>query len=204
VANGSNIPGPGPSWDDRPGLRLTEAEQAREDEAMAAYLAATAEDEPPPKDEPLPEDEDLPEDETLWADPGFDEVQDGEADPADVTGGPGFASGSVLDGLGPGPVLAAALEDACEAGLTELPDDAVAGILLAGQRLEARGTAVMLTATAELARRRAADPDPRVGEHTETEIAMLLATSRRAGRRLTGFAIDMTQHHATTAGSRPR
>jgi hypothetical protein len=172
-------------------LRLTAAEQAREDEEMAAYLTATAGDEPP-------------EDAGLWVDPGFGEAMAEEPDPEEpdpvgATGGPGFASGSMLDELGPGPVLSAALEETCQAGLTALPDDDVAGVLLAGQRLEARGTAVMLAATAELARRRGADPDPRVGEHTETEIAMLLATSRRAGGRLIGFAVDMTQLPATSA-----
>src|SRR5438105_4982641 len=41
-------------------------------------------------------------------------------------GGPGFESGSALDGLAPGPVLAQALDDTWSAGLERLSDDELA------------------------------------------------------------------------------
>jgi hypothetical protein len=56
-------------------------------------------------------------------------------DPAGPGGQP-FASGTPLDTLQPGPVLAAALDDALESGLDGQSDDALAGMILAARRCE--------------------------------------------------------------------
>jgi hypothetical protein len=103
-------------------------------------------------------------------------------------GGSGFASGSVLDTALPSPALAAALDDTLSAGLTEMSDDALAGVILAARRCESRATAQMLAAVAELDRRRAADSDHRVAAFIETELALLLTTTKRAAGALLCFA----------------
>jgi hypothetical protein len=103
-------------------------------------------------------------------------------------GGPGFASGSALDTLLPGPVLAAALDDTFTAGLDGLPDDELAGVILAARRCESRATAQLLAAVGELGRRRTASPDMRVAEFVDTELALLLTLTRRAAGTMLGFA----------------
>jgi hypothetical protein len=114
-------------------------------------------------------------------------------------GGPGFADGSALDRLEPGPVLSGALDDVWQAGLTGLSDDEVAGIALAGQRQESRGAAAKLAGAAELARRREATGDWRVIEQTDTEIALLLTMTRRSAANLLEFAISLARLPATMA-----
>ena len=81
-------------------------------------------------------------------------------------GGPGFASGSALDTLPPGPVLAAALDDTFAAGLGRLPDDELAGVILAARRCESRATGQLLAAVGELDRRRQASGDRRQVERS--------------------------------------
>jgi hypothetical protein len=61
-------------------------------------------------------------------------------------GGAGFASGSALDTLIPGPALSAALDDTLGGGLDDLPDDALAGVILAARRCESRAAAQVLAA----------------------------------------------------------
>jgi hypothetical protein len=86
-------------------------------------------------------------------------------------GGAGFASGSALDTLLPGPALSAALDDTLAAGLDGLSDDALAGVILAARRCESRAGAQLLAAVAELDRRREVTGDPRLVEYTDTEVA---------------------------------
>ncbi|HEY2442631.1 MAG TPA: DUF222 domain-containing protein, partial [Streptosporangiaceae bacterium] len=117
-------------------------------------------------------------------------------------GGPGFASGSALDSLEPGPVLTAALDDAEAAGLAGLEDDELAGMMLAWRRTESRAAAGLLAATAELHRRRAAHPDPQVGEHAGDELAILLTMTGRAAAGLLGQAAALTRLPATMAALR--
>src|SRR5579872_7394606 len=126
--------------------------------------------------------------------------------PDQVTGhdgtGPGwapFASGSPLDTAPPGAVLAGALEDITAGGLQNLTDDQLAGVMLAGRRLESRGAATLLAATAELSRRRVASGDTQVIEHVDNEAAILLALTRRAAGRLRLAAADVARLPATTA-----
>lgn len=114
------------------------------------------------------------------------------------SGGPGFESGSVLDGLAPGPVLTAALDDTWQSGYERLSDDQLAGVMLASRRLESRGAAGLLAATAELSRRREASGDRQVIEHIDNEIAILLTLTRRSARTLLEFADSLARLPATT------
>lgn len=114
-------------------------------------------------------------------------------------GGSGFADGSVLDQLEPGPVLAAAVEDAWQAGLAGLSDDEVAGITLAWRRQESRCAAGMLAGVAELARRRDESGDWRVIDQVDTELALLLTLTRRSAGQLLGFAESLARLPATRA-----
>jgi hypothetical protein len=114
-------------------------------------------------------------------------------------GGAGFASGAALDRLGPGPVLARALDDAWQAGLGELSDDELAGVMLAWRRCESRAVAGLLAATAELHRRRADHGDWRVLEHADSEVALLLTRTRRSAGALLEFADTLDRLPATKA-----
>ncbi len=114
-------------------------------------------------------------------------------------GGPGFASGSVLDRLEAGPVLAATADDAWQAGLGGLADDELAGLMLAWQRCESRAAAGLLAGTAELAKRRAAHGDWRVLEHLDTELALLFTLTRRSAGPLLDFAQSLARLPATQA-----
>src|SRR5215469_8616929 len=103
-------------------------------------------------------------------------------------GGPGFGSGTTLDGLEPGPVLVAALDETWDAGLARLSDDELAGVALAWRRCESRAAAGLLAAVGELSRRRTASGNRQVIEHVDDEIAILLALTRRSAGRLLDFA----------------
>jgi hypothetical protein len=114
-------------------------------------------------------------------------------------GGPGFGSGTTLDALPPGPVLAAALDDAWNAGLARLTDDELAGVMLAWRRCESRAAAGLLAAAGELSRRRMASGDQQVIEHVDDELAVLLTLTGRAAGRLLEFADSMARLPATMA-----
>jgi hypothetical protein len=114
-------------------------------------------------------------------------------------GGVGFASGSALDTLSPGPVLAAALDDTFTSGLDALPDDELAGVILAARRCESRATAQLLAAVGELGRRRQASGDRRQEEFIDTELALLLTLTRRSAGTVLGFADGLAQLPATAA-----
>jgi uncharacterized protein DUF222 len=119
--------------------------------------------------------------------------------PPGLPAGPGFAGGGALDTLPPGPALLAAVDDACQAGLGGLSDDALAGVILAARRCESRAAARLLAAVDELGRRRVADPDHRAAEFLDTELALLLTLTRRAAGTLLGFAGGLAQLPATAA-----
>jgi hypothetical protein len=121
------------------------------------------------------------------------ELSPGSAD------GPPFPKGSPLDVAPPGAVLADAVERFCTtgAGVAGMSDDQLAGVMQAVARLQARAAAQLTLAVSELAHRRGADPDHRVGEATGTEVAITLALTRRAAGRLIGFATDLDPLPAT-------
>jgi Domain of unknown function (DUF222)/HNH endonuclease len=228
TGKGSEVPGTVAVWADAADLDgfgrkpLSTEELARQEEALAAYIAATAGDQAPDEDaavwtsldSPPPLDvdswlgqlaDDQPEEEpaaraTTVHPPSvlavdWDDVADHDGS---GPGGLGFESGSVLDHLEPGPVLAAALEDTMSAGLDGLSDDALAGVMLAFRRLESRGAAGLWAAAAELARRRDAAPDPRVGDHIHNETGMLLAWTRPAAQRLLSTGVSLARLPATS------
>jgi Domain of unknown function (DUF222) len=113
-------------------------------------------------------------------------------------GGPGFGSGSALDGLAPGPVLAHALDDTWSAGLERLSDDELAGVMLAFRRLESYGSAGLLAGASELIRRREAGHRQAL-EHLDNEVGLLLAVTRRSAARLLTLAADLARLPATSA-----
>jgi hypothetical protein len=208
---GTNAPSP---------ILLTAVQEAEQDQILAACLAAAA-DEPPDEHAAMWVDPDtgppmgadfelgqLPQDlDELLAEqaatdspplpvPFLDDVTDHDGT---GPGGPGFASGGLLDQLEPGPVLAQALAEVRETGLDQLSDDEVAGVMLAGRRLESRGAAALAAATAELDRRRQATGDARIIEHTDNEAAILLAVTRYSAQKLLDFAAALSRLPATTA-----
>src|SRR6202142_3825349 len=121
---------------------------------------------------------------------------------ADGPGGAGFASGSVLDTLAPGPVLSGALDDVHGAGLAGLGDDELAGIILAARRCESRALADLLAAVAELPPRRVSHRDRRVGEHAAGELAILMTLTSRAATGLMDQAAALRRLPATMAALR--
>jgi hypothetical protein len=199
---------------------LTAGQQAEQEQILADHLAVTAGDEPPDEHMGMWVDPDTgpPMGAEFWLGqlPGELAEETGPADCGppplvlpfldDVTdhdgtgpGGPGFASGGLLDRLEPGPVLAQALAEARDAGFDLLSDDEVAGVMLAGRRLESRGAASLAAATAELDRRRRASGDERIIEHTDNEAAILLALTRASAQRLLEFADGLSRLPATAA-----
>jgi hypothetical protein len=114
-------------------------------------------------------------------------------------GGPGFGSGTTLDGLEPGPVLVAALDETWDAGLARLSDDELAGVALAWRRCESRAAAGLLAAVGELSRRRTAGGNRQVIDHVDDEVAILLALTRRSAGRLLDFAGSLARMPATMA-----
>lgn len=113
-------------------------------------------------------------------------------------GGRGFESGSALDGLAPGPVLACALDDAWSGGPERLSDDELAGVMLAFRRLESYGSAGLLAGASELIRRREAGRRQAL-EHLDSEVGLLLAVTRRSAARLLTLAADLARLPATSA-----
>jgi hypothetical protein len=114
-------------------------------------------------------------------------------------GGPGFGSGTTLDGLEPGPVLVAELDETWDAGLARLSDDELAGVALAWRRCESRAAAGLLAAVGELSRRRTAGGNWQVIEHVDDELAILLALTRRSAGRLLDLADSLARLPTTLA-----
>jgi hypothetical protein len=153
---------------------------AEQDAILAEVLAADYPDEPAPVS-----------DLAGWPDVSFHDHRG--------PGGAGFASGSALDTLVPGPVLAAALDDTLEQGLEGLSDDALAGVILAARRCESRAAAQVLAAVGELDRRREATGDDRLVQHTSNEVALLLTLTRRAASTLLSFSAELSGLPVTAA-----
>jgi Domain of unknown function (DUF222) len=121
-----------------------------------------------------------------------------------VHGGPGggFGQGQAHDTAAPEPRLAALADDAAGPGrdFGGVDDDALMGLIGARSRLSSRQAWELLTALAELIRRRPApycglEGDarlPRVwAEGTSAEVSVQLAVTQRAATRLLGLAYDL-------------
>ncbi|HUD38609.1 MAG TPA: hypothetical protein VMR14_17040, partial [Streptosporangiaceae bacterium] len=99
----------------------------------------------------------------------------------------GFACGGPLDLLEPGRVLAGFVADACGAGLRQLPDDHLVGLLLASRRLSAWQAGIELAAIAELdARRRKTTPRSTSAtyDHITAEVAAALVLASHPAEEL--------------------
>jgi hypothetical protein len=123
--------------------------------------------------------------------------------------GSGFESGGVLDIGAPDATLAALADAASRDGqLAELDDDELIGVMRAWQRLEAWCASGMLTAVAELARRRPADgtaPAPprqfpaQLSEFVGDEIAAATALTARTAGLCQDLALDLALRLPGTA-----
>ena len=103
-----------------------------------------------------------------------------------------FAAGGVADGLPPGVALAGFVSDIWAAGLDQITDDQLIGVLQAWRRLTSWTAAGELAAVAELNRRRAgevaAGADPHLAEHVGDELAVSLTLTARGADQLLDFA----------------
>ena len=112
------------------------------------------------------------------------------------TPGCGFAAGGVHDTGVPNASLAEMADAATRDGrLAGLSDDELIGVLGAWRRLESWSSAGTLTAAAELAHRRPAQP----GEFTSDEIAAALTMSGPAASVLLDLALDLAVRLPATA-----
>ena len=117
--------------------------------------------------------------------------------------GTGFAAGGVADGLAPCVALAGLTNDLCAAGLGQITDDELIGVLRAWRRLTSWMVAGELAAVAELRRRRAdavaAGADPHLAEHVGDEIAAALTLTARGADQLLEFAAALERLPRTRA-----
>src|SRR6201996_2542668 len=115
--------------------------------------------------------------------------------------GSGFESGGVLDTSSPDAMLAGLADAVTRDGrLAELDDDELIGVLRAWQRVGSWASACLLTAVAELARRRPAGraaptapgqfPD-QISEFASDEVAAALTLTSRAADGHTELALDL-------------
>ncbi|MDA8319826.1 MAG: hypothetical protein M0030_08455 [Actinomycetota bacterium] len=116
----------------------------------------------------------------------------------------GFAAGAPLDLLPPDPVLAGFVDEAFDAGLHQVTDDELVGMLCAARRLASWQAGVELAAVAELdARRRAYARRPgssQVGEHLSEELAAALALTARSADAMLGLAREFARIPAVRTG----
>jgi hypothetical protein len=115
--------------------------------------------------------------------------------------GSGFESGAVLDTSAPSGSLAGLTDAATRGGrLAELDDDELIGVLRAWQRLESWCASGLLTAVAELARRRPADRTPpaaagmfpaQLSEFISDEVAAALTLTNRTADACQDLALDL-------------
>jgi hypothetical protein len=123
--------------------------------------------------------------------------------------GSGFESGAVLDISAPSGSLAGLADAATRNGrLAELADDELIGVLRAWQRLESWCASGLLTAVAELARRRPADRTPaaapgmfpaQLSEFISEEIAAALTLTSRTADACQDLALDLATRLPGTA-----
>jgi hypothetical protein len=130
---------------------------------------------------------------------------------ADRPAGPGsgFESGGALDASAPDCLLAGLADSVTRAGrLTALADDELVGVMRAWQRLGSWCSAGLLTAIAELARRRPADRTPpappgkfpaQISEFVVDEVAHALTLTGRAADTLYGVSVDLETRLLVTA-----
>jgi hypothetical protein len=123
--------------------------------------------------------------------------------PPDAGRGAGFADGGVADGLPPGVALAGFVSDVWAAGLDQISDDQLIGVLQAWRRLTSWTAAGELAAVAELNRRRAdevaAGADPHLAEHVGDELAVSLTLTMRGADQLLDFAARLDRLLCTRA-----
>jgi hypothetical protein len=116
--------------------------------------------------------------------------------------GGGFAAGGAGDYLPPGPVLAGLAGDRWAAGLGQLTDDELIGVLRAGRRLASWAAAMELAAVADLWARRTGEEDAGdagAAEHADDEIAAALTLTRRAAEGVLGLAVGLARVPAAAA-----
>jgi Domain of unknown function (DUF222) len=114
----------------------------------------------------------------------------------------GFACGGRLDTCAAGPRLAAAAEQAWQAGLDELPDDELIGLMRAARRLASRAAALELSTVANLAARRQGPGhagDAPAGEQVDAEVAAALTLTPCAAAHLQDVALGTARLPAVLA-----
>ncbi len=121
--------------------------------------------------------------------------------PSPSRAGTGFESGGVLDVCAPSGSLAGLADAATRDGrLAELDDDELIGVLRVWQRLESWCASGLLTAIAELARRRHADRTPaapagefpaQLSEFLGDEVAAALTLTGRAADTRLSLSLDL-------------
>jgi hypothetical protein len=121
--------------------------------------------------------------------------------PAGSQLGSGFESGGVLDTSLPDGTLAALADAAIrDGGLAGLDDDELIGVMRACKRVESRASANLLSAVAELARRRPAGKIPRpapgelpeqVSEFAVDEIGAALTLTSQAASTALALSLDL-------------
>ena len=129
--------------------------------------------------------------------------------PASPASGSGFESDGILDTCVPGGSLAGLTDAATRDGrLAELDDDELIGVLRAWQRLESWCSAGLLSAIAELARRRPAAKTPpaapgefpaAISEFLVDEVAHALTLTGRAADSLFAVSLDLQVRLPVTA-----
>jgi hypothetical protein len=121
----------------------------------------------------------------------------------DAGRGAGFADGGVADRLPPGVALAGFVSDVWAAGLDQISDDQLIGVLQAWRRLTSWTAAGELAVVAELNRRRAdevaAGADPHLAEHVGDELAVSLTLTMRGADQLLDFAARLDRLPCTRA-----
>jgi hypothetical protein len=131
--------------------------------------------------------------------------------PASVTSAAssGFESGGALDTAEPSALLAALADAATRDGrLADLHDDELIGVIRAWRRIESWSNGGLMTAIAELARRRPAERTPaappgqfpaELSEFTGDELAAALALSARTADTYLNLALDLALRLPDTA-----
>jgi hypothetical protein len=103
----------------------------------------------------------------------------------------GFGCGGPLDLLEPGRMLAGSVADAFSAGLGDLPDDQLVGLLLASRRLSSWQAGIELAAIAELDTRRRRTTTRNTSathDHITAEVAAALVLSHRPAEEVLDLA----------------
>ena len=128
--------------------------------------------------------------------------REGAGTRAGVAGG--FAAGAPLDLLPPDPVLAGFVDEAFDAGLHQVTDDELVGMLCAARRLASWQAGVELAAVAELDARRRAQAtragSSQIGEHVSEELAAALALTARSADAMLGLAREFARIPAVRTG----